>query len=66
MTRLAEEKEKEMNIYYDIIQFLIIAWVGYLLSTKTEFKWWEVLISQVIVGCVLVFIRILLIENELI
>lgn len=54
-----------MKVYYDIIQFLIIAWVGYLLSFKTEFKWWEVTITQIIVGCVLVLIRILLTINEI-
>lgn len=55
-----------MTILFCIINFLVIAWSGYLLNTKTKLKWWECLITQWLVVLVFCFIGIILARAKLI
>ena len=55
-----------MNIFLSILTFLIEVWVGHLLYTKTEFKWLEVLFTQLLIGAIMVFIDIILTKAGLI
>lgn len=55
-----------MNIFFSIIGILIELWVGYLLYTKTKFKWFEVIFTQLLICAILTFICIILTKTGLI
>lgn len=55
-----------MNLFFSYLTFLIEVWVGYLLYTKTKFKWLEVIFTQLLIGAIMVFIDIILTKAGLI
>ena len=55
-----------MTLFLNIIEFLVLIWLGYLLGVKARFKLWEVLITQLLVGTIFLFGCILLEKAELI
>ena len=55
-----------MFVFYNVIEFLAIFWGGYLLNMKTKLKLWEVAVTLIVLGCIFVFIGVMLAGHGLI
>lgn len=55
-----------MFVFYNVIEFLVIFWGGYLLNMRTKLKPWEVVVTLIVLGFIFVFIGVMLDEHGLI
>lgn len=55
-----------MLVFYNVIEFLVIFWSGYLLNMRTKLKLWEVAVTLIVLSCIFVFIGVVLARHELI
>ena len=55
-----------MFVFYNVIEFLVIFWSGYLLNMRTKLKQWEVVVTLMVISSIFVFVGVMLAEHGLI